>query len=50
MSKDGILLRDEILKELGSGLDIRPFSEAQLNPNSYNLHLANELLVYDDVA
>lgn len=50
MRKDGILLRDEILRELGSGLDIRPFNEAQLNPNSYNLRLANELLVYDDVA
>ncbi len=38
----------EIQKRLGNQIDIEPFSEKQLNPNSYNLRLHNELLVYDD--
>ncbi len=36
----------EIRKKLGSEIFIEPFSEAQLNPNSYNLRLHNELMVY----
>jgi len=37
----------EIKKRLGEDLVIEPFSEEFLNPNSYNLHLHNELLVYE---
>ena len=33
---------------MGKELVIEPFSEKQLNPNSYNLKLNNELLVYDE--
>ncbi|MDR0958254.1 MAG: dCTP deaminase [Clostridiales bacterium] len=38
----------EIKKRLGKDIIIEPFSEKQLNPNSYNLRLHKELLVYDD--
>ncbi len=38
----------EIKKRLGKQIDIEPFDEKQLNPNSYNLKLHDELLVYDD--
>lgn len=38
----------EIKRELGDGILITPFSESQLGPNSYNLRLFNELLVYQD--
>ena len=38
----------EILKEMENGnIKISPFNENQLNPNSYNLRLADELLIYD---
>ncbi len=43
-----ILSGKEIKKNLGSGIIIEPFNESQLNPNSYNLRLHNELLVYQD--
>lgn len=33
---------------MGKEIVIEPFSEKQLNPNSYNLKLHNELLVYDE--
>src|SRR4030042_1019224 len=36
----------EIKKHLGNGIVISPFDERQLNPNSYNLRLAEELLMY----
>ena len=42
-----LLSGKEIQKNLGTGLDIIPFNEKQLNPNSYNLRLADELLIYD---
>ena len=43
-----ILSGKEIAKEMENGnIIIKPFNEKQLNPNSYNLRLANELLVYD---
>lgn len=42
-----ILSGKQIKAELGKGLDISPFNESQLNPNSYNLRLADELLVYE---
>lgn len=36
----------EIKKRLGSGIFIDPFDESRLNPNSYNLRLHDELVVY----
>lgn len=36
----------EIKKRLGKDIIIEPFDEKYLNPNSYNLRLHNELLVY----
>ncbi|MFM7430334.1 MAG: dCTP deaminase, partial [Flammeovirgaceae bacterium] len=39
----------EIKKQLGSTIEIEPFDERQLNPNSYNLKLHQELMVYDDL-
>lgn len=38
----------EIKKHLGDGIEIEPFNESQMGPNSYNLRLANELLVYEN--
>lgn len=43
-----ILSGKQILDNLGNGIKITPFSAEQLNPNSYNLKLFNELLVYDE--
>lgn len=43
-----ILSGQEIYKYLGSGIIIEPFKPSRLNPNSYNLTLHNELMVYDD--
>ncbi len=44
-----ILSGTEIKAQLGNSLSISPFSEDQLNPNSYNLRLHNELLVYEEI-
>ncbi len=38
----------EIKKQMGKNISIEPFDEKQLNPNSYNLKLHHELLVYDE--
>lgn len=43
-----ILSGKQILDNLGKGIKITPFSAEQLNPNSYNLKLHNELIVYDE--
>jgi dCTP deaminase len=43
-----ILSGKEIRKQLGENIRITPYSESQLNPNSYNLTLHNEVLVYDN--
>lgn len=43
-----ILSGKEILKHIGKEIIISPFSEKRLNPNSYNLTLSNELLVYEN--
>jgi len=43
-----ILSGKEIKRQLGTGINIVPYNESQLNPNSYNLSLFNELLVYDN--
>ena len=42
-----ILSGKEILKHIGREIIIEPFDEKRVNPNSYNLSLADELLVYD---
>lgn len=39
----------EIEARLGSDIRIQPFDPANLNPNSYNLTLHDELLVYEEV-
>jgi len=41
-----ILTGKEILKKLNSDIRIEPYDEKLLNPNSYNLRLHNELIVY----
>lgn len=44
-----ILSGKEIKNRMAKGdIIIRPFDEKQLNPNSYNLKLHNELIVYDE--
>lgn len=44
-----ILTGKEIIKERKNGnILISPWNEANVNPNSYNLHLHNELLVYQN--
>lgn len=42
-----ILSGKEIEKRLGKDIHIEPYDPKRLNPNSYNLRLHNELLVYD---
>ncbi|OOE13846.1 dCTP deaminase [Fictibacillus arsenicus] len=37
----------EIKKNIGKDIVITPFDEKQLNPNSYNLRLGKELLLYE---
>ena len=44
-----ILSGQAIRERLGSDIVIDPFDEAQLNPNSYNLTLHDELLTYEEV-
>lgn len=43
-----ILSGKEIQNKIGNEIIIKPYNEKQLNPNSYNLKLHNELLVYDE--
>lgn len=43
-----ILSGQEILKNVGRDIIIEPFDMSRLNPNSYNLRLADELLMYED--
>jgi dCTP deaminase len=44
-----ILTGPEILARLGDDIEIDPFSPARVNPNSYNLTLHDELMVYEEV-
>jgi dCTP deaminase len=44
-----ILSGQEIRKHLGGKIVIDPFRDRNLNPNSYNLTLHNELLTYEEV-
>jgi len=39
----------EIKRQLGENIIIDPFDESRLNPNSYNLTLHDELMVYEEV-
>lgn len=43
-----ILSGKEIKNRLGGEILIDPFDEKRLNPNSYNLRLSEEMLVYND--
>ena len=41
---------DKIIEEIEKGnIVIEPFDKTKVNPNSYNLHLSNELYVYDEL-
>jgi dCTP deaminase len=44
-----ILSGNEIRSRVGCDILIDPFDESRLNPNSYNLSLHDELLVYEEV-
>ena len=44
-----ILSGHEIRRRLGDDIQIKPFDESRLNPNSYNLTLHDELMVYEEV-
>jgi dCTP deaminase len=44
-----ILSGHEIRRHLGTSIAIDPFDEANLNPNSYNLTLHDELITYEEV-
>lgn len=43
-----VLSGHEIKRQLGKNIILEPFDESKLNPNSYNLSLHDELLVYDE--
>ena len=43
-----ILSGKEIISRIGDDIIIEPFNESRVNPNSYNLALHNELLVYSN--
>ena len=44
-----VLSGHEIQRRLGGDIIIDPFDESRLNPNSYNLTLHHELMVYEEV-
>jgi dCTP deaminase len=39
----------EIKRRLGQDIIIEPFDESRLNPNSYNLSLHDELMIYEEL-
>ena len=43
-----ILSGKEIEAQLNKSIHIKPYNPEQLNPNSYNLRLHNELMTYDN--
>ncbi|MDU1773171.1 MAG: dCTP deaminase, partial [Dialister micraerophilus] len=43
-----ILSSKEIVRHLGNEIEIKPFDPSRVNPNSYNLTLSDELMVYDN--
>jgi len=44
-----ILSGDEIRQRMGNDIVIDPFDDQRVNPNSYNMTLHNELLIYEEV-
>ena len=44
-----VLSGHEIKRQLGKNIVLDPFDESKLNPNSYNLSLHDELMVYEEV-
>jgi dCTP deaminase len=44
-----VLSGHEIRRQLGTNIVIDPFDESRLNPNSYNLTLHDELMVYEEL-
>jgi dCTP deaminase len=44
-----VLSGNEIRRQLGQNIVIDPFDDARLNPNSYNLTLHNEMMVYEEL-
>lgn len=44
-----VLSGQEIKRQLGTNILIDPFDESRLNPNSYDLTLHDELMVYEEV-
>lgn len=44
-----ILSGKEILSRMGEDIDIDPFDPTKINPNSYNLTLHDELMVYEEI-
>jgi dCTP deaminase len=44
-----VLSGHEIQRQLGTNIVIDPFDPARLNPNSYNLSLHDELIIYEEV-
>ena len=44
-----VLSGQEIQRQLGENIVIDPFDPARLNPNSYNLALHDELMLYEEV-
>jgi dCTP deaminase len=44
-----VLSGQEIKRQLGTNIVIDPFDDSRLNPNSYNLTLHNELMVYEEL-
>ncbi|MEM6689909.1 MAG: dCTP deaminase [Planctomycetota bacterium] len=44
-----LLTGQEIQRHIGGQIDIDPFDPARINPNSYNLSLHDELLIYEEV-
>lgn len=44
-----ILSGSEIKAQLGTNIKIEPYHEDQVNPNSYNLTLHDEMLVYEEI-
>lgn len=44
-----VISGQEIERQLGGNIVIEPFDRSRLNPNSYNLTLHNELMVYEEL-
>ncbi|MGY8768217.1 MAG: dCTP deaminase [Pirellulales bacterium] len=44
-----ILSGNEIRNNLGNDIIIEPYEESRLNPNSYNLTLHNEVMIYEEI-